>query len=115
MLLVAAVAMFGGVYLWAAVALACGVAVLGVWIRPSFAPSAPLATLDRALAALLAGIALQAVPLPAALAAVISPAAIAFHRASTLAGEAPSVLPLTLDRGDTLHAWLAAAVAFATF
>lgn len=108
--------MFGGVYLWSAVVLASGLTALALWIRPTLAATPPLRTLDRALVAILAGIALQAVPLPTGLVSLVSPATVAFHRASALAaGAAPAFMPLSIDRGDTVHAWLAAACAFATF
>ena len=107
--------MFGGVYLWSAVVLTAGVTVLTIWIRPGREPSGWLRLVDFSLIAILALIAIQLVPLPAALVSAISPARVAFIRAASLDGQVPPALPLTLDRGATLHAWLVTFCAIATF
>ena len=80
---------------------------LAVWVRPAPFRTSGLLVLDRALIALLAAIALQLVPLPAALISILSPARLAFIRQTSLTDGLPSILPLTLDPGATVHAWLA--------
>jgi O-antigen ligase len=118
LLLVAAAALFGGVYLWSAVVLAAGSIALAGWVRPALALAAgagPLRLLDRALIALLAGIALQLVPLPAFVVSLVSPARLSFITQTTLSAGAPAMLPLTLDPAATIHAWLAVFTASITF
>jgi O-antigen ligase len=117
LLLTAAAALFGGVYYWTAIILAAATVALAVWVRPAPAGAAGLRILDRALLALLAAIAVQVLPLPAALISIVSPARLAFIHQTSLTREVPAILPLTLDPGATLHAWLAmftACVAFWT-
>ena len=115
LLLVTAAVLFGGVYLWTAVVLAAGSLALAGLVRPAPADAGPLRILDRALIALLAGIALQLVPLPAFLVALVSPARLSYVTQTTLSADVPAMLPLTLDRGATVHAWLAAFTACITF
>jgi O-antigen ligase len=103
------------VYVWGAILLAAGSAALAFWVRPAAAAAGPLRTLDRALIALVAGIALQLVPLPALVLSLIAPARIAFIRATTLSAEVPALLPLTLDAAATAHAWLVVFTACLTF
>jgi O-antigen ligase len=110
-----ATALFGGVYLWGAVLLAAGSAALAFWVRPAAAGAGPLRTLDRALIALLAGIALQLVPLPSLLLSLIAPARMAFIRATALSAEVPALLPLSLDAAATAHAWLVVFTGCLTF
>ena len=88
---------------------------LAVWVRPAPFRTSGLLVLDRALIALLAAIALQLVPLPAALISILSPARLAFIRQTSLTDGLPSILPLTLDPGATVHAWLAMFTACLTF
>jgi O-antigen ligase len=95
--------------------LAAGSAALAIWVRPAFAATAGLRLLDRALLALLAGIALQRLPLPSALISIISPARIRFVQQTTLTADLPALLPLTLDATATIHAWLAVFTACVTF
>lgn len=114
-LLVAATALFGGVYSWAAAGLAAGCAALAGWVRPGAADAAPLRTLDRALVALLAVVLVQLIPLPASFVSIVSPARLAFVRQTSITGEVPAVLSLTLDPGATVHAWLALFCGCATF
>ena len=102
-------------YFWGAAYAAAASLVLAARVRPRLAQAGPLRTLDRALMALLAGIGVQLVPLPAALVGILSPARIAFLRESSLGGNLPAFLPLTLDSTATVHAWLAALAACLTF
>ena len=104
----AAVAAFGGVYGWGAAALAGAVGASLAWVGPPASPRGAVRVLDAALVAVLAGIALQLAPLPASLLSIVSPARSAYLRASSLQPDVSTLLPLTLDRGATLHAWLAA-------
>ncbi|MGH8636599.1 MAG: O-antigen ligase family protein [Burkholderiales bacterium] len=108
LILVAAAVLFGGVYRWAALVLSAGVGGLLFWTRPAIAPAGAMRVLDLSLLAVLAGIALQLVPLPAAIVSFLSPARIAYLRASSLQSDVPSFVPLTLDRAATLHALIAA-------
>ena len=110
-----AAALFGGVYYWTAITLAAATMALAAWVRPAPLRTSGLRMLDRALLALLAAIALQLVPLPAALISIVSPARLAFIRQTSLTGDVPPILPLTLDRGATVHAWLAVFTACLTF
>ncbi len=107
--------MFGGVYLWSAVALALGVAGLLASVRPRLSTAGWSGALDLSLLAILAIIALQLVPLPAGVVALLSPGRTAFQQASSLQPGAPGWLPLTLDSGATAHAWLATFCAAGTF
>jgi O-antigen ligase len=107
--------MFGGVYVWAALVLAIGLTPLAVWARPSLAASGWTRVADLSLLAVLAGIAIQLIPLPAALISIVSPGRIAYARAASLDSTVPSVLSLTLDRGATSHAWIAAFCVIVTF
>jgi O-antigen ligase len=114
--LLAGAAMFGGGYLWAAIALAAAVVVLLALIRPRLGPSGPLRTLDLSLAALLAAVLVQAVPLPARVTLAVSPARDAFAAPTSLQpGSASRFLPLTLDGAATAHAWLVLFSIVATF
>jgi O-antigen ligase len=88
---------------------------LAAWVRPAPLRTSGLRMLDRALLALLAAIALQLVPLPAALMSIVSPGRLAFIRQTSLTGYVPPIVPLTLDRGATVHAWLAVFTACLTF
>ena len=95
--------------------LSAGSVALAAWIRPSLARTRSLRMLDLALIALLAGIAFQLLPLPTFLVSLVSPARVAFIGRTTLSSETPAVVSLTLDRGATVHAWLAMFAACATF
>jgi O-antigen ligase len=114
-LLAAAAALFGGVYSWGAAGLAACSAILAWWVKPAAADAGALRTLDLAMAALLAAVAVQLVPLPAAVISVVSPARLSFVRQTSIAGDAPAILPLTLDPAATIHAWLALFCACASF
>lgn len=107
--------MFGSVYLWSAVILTAAIVGLTLWIRPRLETTGWLRVVDLSLMAILAGIALQIAPLPAAVVSVISPARLSFIRQASLDGHVPALVPLTLDRGATLHAWLVTFCAAATF
>jgi O-antigen ligase len=67
------------------------------------------------LLALVAAIGLQLVPLPAVLVSVVSPARLEFIRQTSLTGDVPTSLPLTLDPGATVHAWFVVLTACVTF
>jgi O-antigen ligase len=114
-LLGAAVFLFGGVYFWSAALLAGGLAACWLLDRPAFAGEGPLLSADRALVAILIAIGLQLLPVPVLVLDVISPGRLAYARAARLDGSIPGMLPLTLDRAATLHAWLAAFCTIATF
>jgi O-antigen ligase len=107
--------MFGGVYLWSAVVLALGVGGLLAWVRPRLFTAGWPGALDVSLLAVLGLIALQLGPLPAGLVSLISPGRTAYVHSSSLAPGPPGWLPLTLDRGATVHAWLAAFCAAGAF
>ena len=107
--------MFGGVYVWGAGILAAGLVALAGWIRPSPARQGWLRVLDLSLAAILAAIVLQLVPLPAGLVAVISPARVLYQQAMRLDGAGPGAMSLALDRSAGLHALTAALCTFAAF
>jgi len=108
--------MFGGVYLWGAIALAAAVVVLLALTRPRLAAPGPLRTLDWSLGALLAAVLVQAVPLPAGVTLAVSPARDAFAVATSLQpGSESRFLPLTLDGAATGHAWLVLFSIVATF
>lgn len=113
-LLAAAVAMFGGVYLWCATALSLALAALALGTRPWFARNG-MRTLDLGMVAALGGILLQLIPLPTAVTGMISPARVSYARAATLRSELPPFLPLSLDPAATLHAFLAAFCIAVTF
>ena len=84
-------------------------------VRPQLAGEGPLKTLDLALLALLAAIAVQLLPLPSFLVSIVSPHRLSFIREVSLGGAVPSFLPLTLDRLATVHGWLATLCACLTF
>jgi O-antigen ligase len=107
--------MFGGVYAWAAALLSAGTAGLLLWIRPALLTRGWLGLLDISLVALLVGVAIQLLPLPASVVAAVSPARSAYLSAASLQPDVPSFLPLTLDWRATVHAWLALFCATATF
>ena len=81
----------------------------------TLAGDGPLRTLDLALIALLAAIAVQLLPLPAFLVSIVSPHRLSYIRAASLGGTVPAFLPLTLDRLATVHGWLATLCACLTF
>jgi O-antigen ligase len=67
------------------------------------------------MVAALAGIAVQLIPLPSFLVALLSPHRLAFIRASALGGAQPSFVPLTLEASATLHGLLATLCVCLTF
>jgi O-antigen ligase len=72
--------------------------------------------LGRALVALLAGLALQLVPLPATLVAVVSPHAAPVRSALSIDGRAPGAFhALTISSSETAWAWIVTAGAVAMF
>lgn len=115
LLLAAAAALFGGVYFWGAASLAVASSLLAWRVRPPVAVDGPLRTLDFALIALLAAIALQLLPLPAFLVSIVSPHRLSYIQEASLGGAEPGVLPLTLERLATVHGWLATLCACVTF
>ena len=115
LLLAAAAALFGGVYFWGAASLAFGTSLLACRVRPPLATDRHLRTLDLALLALLAAIAVQLLPLPAFLVSIVSPDRLSYVREANLGDAEPGVLPLTLERLPTVHGWLATLCACLTF
>jgi hypothetical protein len=72
--------------------------------------------LDRALLLLIAVVAFQLLPLPAAIVAVLSPHAAVVRSALALDGRSPGpFLPLTIGASDTAWAWIVTAGATALF
>jgi O-antigen ligase len=110
-----AVALFGGVYLWAAAALAFVAGMLLAVAHPSITRHGWVAIVDLSLLALLAAILLQMVPLPVGIVAVVSPSRISYIGQSSLDSAVPGFVPLTLDWRATAHAWLAAFCPAAVF
>ena len=111
--------MFGGVYLWAGLTLGASVlallALAGAW-RADAPPDPRLRALDISLVVVLAAVALQAVPLPAAIVRTVSPARSAYVTATSLGAPAPGrFVPLTLDTAATLHAFVSLFCAVGTF
>ena len=84
-------------------------------VRPPLSSHDPLRTLDLALIALLAAIAVQLLPLPSFLVSLISPHRLSYISEASLGAAVPSFLPLTLDRMATIHGWLATLCACLTF
>jgi O-antigen ligase len=84
-------------------------------VKPRLAKDGPLRLLDRSLLALLGGILLQLIPLPAFVVSLISPHRLSYIQQSTLTAGAPAFVPLTLDPGATVHAFLATGCAILTF
>jgi O-antigen ligase len=113
-LLGAAVAMFGGVYFWSAALLAAGAAAVALSSRP-WRPSHEWTAVDLSVLTVLAAVAIQLVSLPVSVMSVVSPARVAYARAATLDAAPASLLPLTLDREATLHAFVATICVIATF
>jgi O-antigen ligase len=112
---VAAAALFGGVYFWGAAGLALGSSLLAWRVRPSLAADGPLRTVDLALIAILAAIAIQLLPLPAVLVSIISPHRLSYLHEASLGVASPGIVPLTLERPATVHGWLATLCACLTF
>jgi O-antigen ligase len=111
-LLVWPLAAFGGRSASTAVAfgLTCLVCALVLGRRLRVGP------LDRALVALLALIAFQAIPLPAPFVALVSPAAVSAGTMLAIDGGAPRAFrPLTISASDTGWAWIVMAGAAAFF
>ena len=107
--------MFGGVYFWAAIVLAMPLAAAILHARPPLIRRGWPGALDTALAAVLAAIALQSVPLPAVIVSIVSPARLAYLESSSLSAGSPSFIPLALEPRATVHAWLAAFCTIAAF
>lgn len=84
-------------------------------VRPVPAAGGWERALDLSLAAIPAGIAIQLVPFPAGLTAVLSPARWAYLRATSLRAEPAAFLPLSVDPAATAHALACAVLASATF
>ena len=106
-MLLAAAFLFGGVYLWAALGLAACAAALFATVAPRAASAGPLRVLDVSLAAALALVLLQIIPLPIGVVEAISPARAAYVAQSALVTSAPRFASLALDSHAALHAWLA--------
>jgi O-antigen ligase len=116
LLLLAAAALFGGVYVWAGLPLALATVALAFVVRLRFARSGALRVLDVSLATLLCAVLLQTVPLPAVAVRTVSPAREVFRSATALQPAAPAgFAPLTLDVAATFHAWLSLASMVTTF
>lgn len=102
---------FGGVYAWTLPPLLAGVAVLlALTPRVEWEPR-PVAV---ASVAIVAAALLQVLPLPYTLVDAVAPVRTQIADASSL-GDRRGWLPLTLDRGATLHAagvWIAAVLTF---
>jgi O-antigen ligase len=113
--LLAAAAMFGGVYFWSIAVLAGTVIALLVAVRPQVAPRGSARVLDLALIALLVAVALQIVPLPISVIRVASPVRDVFVKAVSLQASSVEFLPLSVDTGATTHAWLSLFCIVATF
>jgi O-antigen ligase len=78
--------------------------------------SGAMRLIDAGLAALLAGVLLQMVPLPAAVVRAVSPGRDAYLAAASLQPPVPPAFaPLTLDVAATAHAWLTLFCIAATF
>ena len=94
----------GGVYVWAGVPLMIAALALAAVGRPRPGASRDTRTIDRALVAAVAATALQLVPLPATLRAVLSPHADALRSALVL-GEtgASRWRPLSIDPSATIY------------
>ena len=107
--------MFGGVYAWAAFTLAMGVSLLALVVVPSPPADRWARILDLSLVAVLAGIALQLVPLPAPAVSLLTPARDAYVRAVALQADSPPLVPLTLRYGATGHALVAFYCTIVTF
>jgi O-antigen ligase len=113
--LTAAVAVFGGVYLWGAAILSIALSGLLFWIRPPLARQGWLAALDVALLAILGGILVQLLPLPGQVVSAISPAHVRYFEVAALESRPASAQPLTLAPAATVHAWLATFCTVTTF
>ena len=108
--------MFGGVYLWGALALSACVAALLAAAGPPPAPLGSLRVLDISLAVILGVVLLQLLPLPAPVVNAVSPGRALYLKEVSLQGAAPTrFAPLALDPGATLHAWLTLFCIIGTF
>ena len=107
--------MFGGVYAWTAAALAALTAPLALRARPRLATRGAEGALDLSLVALLGAMALQLLPLPSGVVAVISPGRIAFLEQTTLGHASSGWLPLSIDPVAGLHAWVAMLIPIVLF
>ena len=107
--------MFGGVYAWAAAALAALTAILALRIRPALSTRGASGALDLSLLAIIVVMALQLLPLPYGLVAVLSPGRIAFLERTTLGHAPPGWLPLSIDPAAGLHALMAAVAPIVVF
>ena len=96
------------------VPLACGIALLAVIRRPSIG-RAPLRLLDLALGLSLAAIAVQLIPLSAALRGRLSPAGLAYDRAMRFNALAIADRPLSIAPAETLLALFSAATVVLLF
>ena len=97
----------GGVYLWAAIPVIAGAAVLGAIVRPRIATSDETRLLDYSLLAILAGIGIQLIPLPPALVRWLSPHAQEVRSAISLQFRPDDAFTaLSIDPGATVYGLL---------
>lgn len=113
--LLAAAAVFGGVYFWSVAVMTATAVALAVAVRPRISPSGSARVLDLALIALLATVLLQILPLPITLLRAWSPARDAFVKTVSLQQAGGAFLSISLDRAATVHAWLSLFCIVATF
>jgi O-antigen ligase len=111
-LLALPLAAFGGVYFWAAAPVVAGAILLALIVRPRFDSSTLL--LDGALAAALAGCAMQLVPVPAGVMAAALPRRLALRDELNL-GPPSAWVTLSVDGWDSVHASLVFLAAVLTF
>ena len=104
---------FAGVYLWTLWLPVILCAVLAILAARSADPARDVRLVEVLLLILAGGIAVQAVPLPAAIGDVLSSADRLTRQRLSL--RVPSSLPLTIDRASTLWAGLIAAMTIVTF
>ena len=108
--------MFGGVYLWAGVALTACALVLAFFTRGHATTSRALQIVDLMCVAILAAVLLQMLPLPAPVVRMLSPSREMFLAATSLTPmHARGFSPLTLNVGDTAHAALTLVAIALTF
>jgi len=107
---------FAGIYRWTTIPLAFGTLVVARLVRPRIGSGANR-TLDLALVAVLAAVALQLVPLPSGLRLIAAPSSIAYERAVSVAagGEIGAGGPISVDPDATAFALYIDAVVILLF
>jgi len=108
-------ALFGGRDASTAIPLALCCVLMALVLRPSLALQGPARSLDRVLIALVAVVAMQALPLPSGVVSVVSPHARVVQHELSLDSATRSWAPLSIDPSATV--WAAAVVtgSFALF